>query len=59
MKKIAVTTGDKLGIGKELVKKALDELNLKKEEAVIIGEKIDVDYDFIPVEIENNGGIAQ
>ena len=55
MKKIAITTGDKLGIGKELVKKALDIIKPKKEEIVIIGEKIDVDYDFIPINVENNG----
>ncbi|MBR2069162.1 MAG: 4-hydroxythreonine-4-phosphate dehydrogenase PdxA [Candidatus Gastranaerophilales bacterium] len=55
MKKIAITTGDKLGIGKELTKKALDILKPEKENILIIGEKIDVDYDFIPIDIENNG----
>ena len=53
--KIAITTGDKLGIGKEITKKALDYLNIPKEDVLIIGEKIDVDYDFLPVDIENNG----
>jgi len=55
MKKIAITTGDKLGIGKELTKKALDIIKPNKEQIVIIGEEIDVDYDFIPINIENNG----
>ncbi len=55
MKKIAITTGDKLGIGKELVKKALDILKPDKNQIVIIGEKIDADYDFIPIDIEDNG----
>ena len=55
MKKIAITTGDKLGIGKELVKKALDIIKPNKEQIMIIGEKLDIDYDFIPLEIENNG----
>lgn len=55
MKKIAITTGDKKGIGRELVKKALDILNLPKENVLIIGEKIDVDYDFLPIEIIDNG----
>ena len=55
MKKIAITTGDKLGIGKELVTKALNILKPEKNRIVIIGEKIDADYDFIPVDIESNG----
>ncbi len=55
MKKIAITTGDKKGIGKELVKKALDIIKPDKKSVVIIGEKIDVDYDFINIDIENNG----
>ncbi len=55
MKKIAITTGDKLGIGKELTKKALDALKPERNKVVIIGERIDVDYDFIPINTENNG----
>ena len=38
--KIALTTGDKKGIGKELVEKALNKLNLDKNDVLIIGEKI-------------------
>ncbi|MBQ8847540.1 MAG: 4-hydroxythreonine-4-phosphate dehydrogenase PdxA [Candidatus Gastranaerophilales bacterium] len=53
--KIAITTGDKKGIGKEITKKALDFLMPDKKEVVIIGEKIDVDYDFIEIHEENNG----
>ena len=55
MKKIVITTGDKLGIGSEITKKALDIIKPKKDEILIIGEKIDVDYDFIPIDVENNG----
>ena len=53
--KIAITTGDKKGIGKEITKKALDILKPNKSDVLIIGEKIDVDYDFIEIEEENNG----
>ena len=55
MKKVAITTGDKLGIGKELVEKALKILKPDKNQIVIVGEEIDADYDFIPVNIKNNG----
>lgn len=55
MKKIAITTGDKLGIGKELTKKALDIINPDKKQIIIIGEKIDFDCEFIPINIEDNG----
>jgi len=53
--KIAITTGDKKGIGKEITKKALDALNLDKDDIIIIGEKIDVDYDFIEINETDNG----
>ena len=53
--KIAVTTGDKKGIGKELVLKALNNLKLKRDEVLIIGEKLDLDYDFIEIDEKDNG----
>ncbi len=53
--KIAITTGDKLGIGKEITKKALDIIKPKRDEVLIVGEKIDVDYDFFEINEENNG----
>ena len=53
--KIAITTGDKKGIGKEITKKALDILKPDKKDILIIGEKVDCDYDFCPIEIEDNG----
>ena len=56
--KIAITTGDKKGIGKEITKKALDFLMPKKEDVVIIGEKIDANYDFIEIKEENNGAFC-
>lgn len=53
--KIAITTGDKFGIGKEITKKALDVLKLPKEDVLIVGEKIDVDYDFFEIKEKENG----
>lgn len=56
--KIAITTGDKFGIGKELTFKALDFLNPHKDDVLIIGEKIEnlkTDYDFLEIQEENNG----
>ncbi len=53
--KIAITTGDKKGIGKEITKKALDILKLKKEDVLIIGEKVDDYYDTEEINIKNNG----
>lgn len=56
--KIAITTGDKKGIGKEITKKALDFLKPSKNDVLIIGEKIDVDYDFFEINEENNGAFC-
>jgi len=56
--KIAITTGDKLGIGKEITKKALDYLNLAKNDVLIVGEKIDVDYDILEINEKNNGAFC-
>jgi len=55
--KIAITTGDKKGIGKELTQKALNFLKPKKDDILIIGEKIDtiIKYDHIETKEENNG----
>lgn len=53
--KIAITTGDKKGIGKEITKKALDILKPNRADVLIIGEKINVDYDFLEIKEENNG----
>lgn len=53
--KIAITTGDKKGIGKEITQKALDILKPNKNDVLIVGEKIDVDYDFLEIPEENNG----
>jgi len=53
--KIAITTGDKKGIGKEITKKALDILKPNRNDVLIVGEKIDVDYDFLEIDEENNG----
>ena len=56
--KIAITTGDKFGIGKEITKKALDFLKPDKEDILIIGEKIDVDYDFAEINEPQNGAFC-
>lgn len=53
--KIAITTGDKSGIGKELTIKALNYLKPDRKDVLIIGEKIDVNYDFLEINKENNG----
>ncbi len=54
--KIAITTGDKKGIGKELVEKSLKFLNLSFDDVLIIGEKIaSLDYDCIQINEKNNG----
>lgn len=56
--KIAITTGDKLGIGKEITKKALDSLKLNRDDVLIIGEKIDVDYDILEIDEKENGAFC-
>ena len=56
--KIAITTGDKLGIGKEITKKALDYLKLDRNDVLVIGEKIDVDYDFVEINENENGAFC-
>lgn len=57
--KLCITTGDKFGIGKEIIKKALDKLNIDKKDILIVGEKIEgLNYDFLPIEEENNGAFC-
>ena len=64
--KIAITTGDKRGIGKEITEKALNILKLDKKDVLIIGEKINADYDVLEINekenvdfcIKKNGGIS-
>ena len=56
--KIAITTGDKKGIGKEITKKALDILKPNQENVLIIGEKIDVDYDILEINEIDNGAFC-
>lgn len=50
-KKIAITTGDVNGIGAEITLKALNRLNLPKENVVIISNKniIKTDYDIVEI----------
>ncbi len=53
--RIAITTGDKLGIGKEIVQKALSIIKPDRKDVLIVGEKIDANYDHYLIEEENNG----
>ncbi len=55
MGRIAITVGDLKGIGEEIVTKALLELNLPRDEVIIIGKKIDAPYDFVEVDSTDNG----
>jgi len=54
MGRIGITVGDLKGIGEEIVTKALSELNLPREDVVIIGKKVG-DYDFVEVDAADNG----
>lgn len=53
--KIAITTGDKKGIGKEITQKALNFLDLPAEDVLIIGEKIDSHHDILEIKEQDNG----
>ncbi len=53
--KIAITTGDTKGIGAEITKKALDILSPISTEILIIGKKIDDNYDTIEINDDING----
>ena len=53
--KIAITTGDTLGIGEELVYKALKIINPKKEDIVIIGKKLPLPYETLELDSFDNG----
>lgn len=55
MNKIAITTGDTLGIGEELVYKALKALNPNKNEVIIIGKDLNLGYETIEVDLKDNG----
>lgn len=61
-RKIAITTGDVNGIGAEITIKALNKLNLPKENVVIISNKevldfygkLNVDYEIIEIDFDKN-----
>lgn len=61
-KKIAITTGDVNGIGAEITIKALNKLNLPKENVILISNKsvldyygkLNIDYDVIEIEFDIN-----
>lgn len=58
-KKIAITLGDFNGIGPEITVKALNKLQLKKDEVVIIGSKkllngLNTDYEVVEIPFDEN-----
>ena len=53
--KIAITTGDLLGVGEEITYKALKALNLDRNEVILIGKNIGLDYDTIEIDDKDNG----
>ncbi len=59
MNKIAITTGDLLGIGEEITIKALNALNLPKEDVLIIGKNLNpnlnVQYETLEIDPKDNG----
>jgi len=59
MNKIAITTGDLLGIGEEITIKALNTLNLPVEDVLIIGKninsKLNIQYETIEIDPKDNG----
>lgn len=59
MNKIAITTGDTLGIGEEITIKALNALNLPEDEILIIGKNLNdalnKSYETIEVDPSDNG----
>lgn len=58
-KKIAITTGDTLGIGEEITIKALNSLNLPSDEILIIGKNLNnflnTKYETIETDASDNG----
>lgn len=59
MSKIAITTGDLLGIGEEITIKALNSLDLPAEDILIIGKnlnsKLNTEYETIEIDHRDNG----
>ena len=53
--KIAITTGDTLGVGEEITYKALKALNLPHGDIILIGKKLDLPYDVIELDSSDNG----
>ncbi len=53
--KIAITTGDPLGIGEEITYKALLELRPRREKIVIIGKDLGLNYDTIELKQNDVG----
>lgn len=55
MNKIAITTGDRLGIGKEVLIGALNSLQIPQEQVVIIGDNTGLCYPHVIITEQDNG----
>lgn len=53
--RIAITTGDTLGVGEEITYKALKALNPKKEQILLIGKNLGLPYETIEIDSSDNG----
>ena len=53
--KIAITTGDRNGIGEEITQKALEILNLSPDDVLIIGRNVDKKFDTIEIDEKIEG----
>ena len=53
--KIAITTGDPLGIGEEVTYKALNILKPEKDDVIIIGKDLGLGYETIEVDSTDIG----
>ncbi|MDO5437554.1 MAG: 4-hydroxythreonine-4-phosphate dehydrogenase PdxA [bacterium] len=53
--RIAITTGDTLGIGEEITYKALKALKPDKEQVIIIGKNLGLPYETIEIDSSDNG----
>ncbi len=55
LNKIAITTGDILGVGEEITSKALKIINPDKDKIIIIGKNLNLGYETIEVDPKDNG----
>ena len=53
--RIAITTGDILGVGEEITKKALEIIKPDKNQILIIGKNLNLGYETIEIDQKDNG----